>query len=142
MSVLTAVYMSSKQINPVYMNTIDYPDVELSVEGWGKRLEQVLEDKGISNSAAADAIGVNGSTIGRYIGGQNPTLANVIALANFLKVDPAWLLFGAESTKDIWVLDKRRVTQDPEKAVKAMSGLIQSLMEMYTYALKLTGQSN
>ncbi len=130
-----SMVIAAKSIEPIYMNPIDHPEMEVSVEGWGKRLEQVLIEKGMSNAEVGDAIGVADSTIGRYINkGQNPTLENVISLANHLQVDPAWLLFGAEPSRDVWVLKKQKVQEDPRKAKKAIAGLLKDLLGMLEYA--------
>lgn len=64
----------------------------------GVRLNNLLEEKGLSYSAVARQLGVSRQTIGAWISGKaNPTHDRLVELAAFLEV-PASVLMGEEGT--------------------------------------------
>lgn len=61
----------------------------------GKRLRTAMYRKGIRKHAAiAAAVGVNESTISRWIHGGPMTVDNVIAVCRILDISADWLLLG------------------------------------------------
>lgn len=66
----------------------------MDVKLLGLRIKAVREERQLSIDEVANAIGVNKSTISRYERGEivNPKIPVVDAIANFLCVNPAWLL--------------------------------------------------
>ena len=63
------------------------------MEIFGQRLKQIRKEKGITQSDLGKAVGVSKPEICFYENGsRNPSLNNLIELADYLKIDVAWLL--------------------------------------------------
>lgn len=74
------------------MTSIDSPT------HWGNRLRQLLrEQQNLKQLALANAIGVEESTISRWLAGGNIKMSHLIALCNFLDVSSDWLIMGRGS---------------------------------------------
>ena len=68
-------------------------------ENWGKRLQQILKEKGVSSREAARIIGVQPSVISGWTAGQSPNDFNKVkVLADHLKVSFTWLLTGVNDS--------------------------------------------
>lgn len=61
----------------------------------GERLDQELQRQAKTQVALAEAVGVSAATVSQWrAGSKSPSRANVIKIANWLAVSPAWLEFG------------------------------------------------
>ena len=62
---------------------------------FGKRLKEVLKNKGITQKELARALGIPYTTLNNWIrGAADPNLSSLIILANYLDVDLHWLITG------------------------------------------------
>ena len=65
---------------------------------WGNRLRQLLQQqRNLKQLALANAIGVEESTISRWLAGGNIKMSHLITLCNFLDVSLDWLIMGRGS---------------------------------------------
>lgn len=120
---------------PVYMSPVVYPKMKIDFKEFGTRLAAVLEDKGISDLACSEEIGVDDSTIGRYKAGKgNPTFKKLIKLINFLQVDPQWFLFGVRPKEPLWFLDYEQVERNPNAAAEASRAMMKSMLDAFNFA--------
>ncbi|MGI5046531.1 helix-turn-helix domain-containing protein, partial [Streptomyces sp. JAC25] len=61
----------------------------------GERLDQELQRQAKTQVALAEAVGVSAATVSQWrAGGKSPSRTNVIKIAEWLGVSPAWLEFG------------------------------------------------
>ena len=66
-----------------------------SIETIGDRIKKSRLDKGMSNAELSKAINKHHSLISSYENGKrNPSLSNLLLIANCLDVDPMWLKYG------------------------------------------------
>lgn len=65
-----------------------------------KRLKKVMDEREVSQSALARAVGVSKSTISKYMNspGKNHDAMTVLAIAKFLDVNSEWL-YGVTDTR-------------------------------------------
>lgn len=73
-----------------------YPDPP--PEDFGRRLKRLARERGLSNKALADLTGAHIVTVSRWMGGQEPKGAALLALAKLLDVTPDYLLKGEKAT--------------------------------------------
>jgi transcriptional regulator with XRE-family HTH domain len=67
------------------------------MEHWGKRLSFILKEKEISQSKAADIVGIRKSVLNGWTTGVSPSnLAAVHRLCEALDISFTWLLIGTE----------------------------------------------
>lgn len=63
------------------------------------RIKAVLAEKGITNKALAEALGVNKDTVSSWcVQRKQPSLENLFTIADFLEVDVRSLLFPNEKS--------------------------------------------
>lgn len=71
------------------MITEDFP------EHWGNRLRCYLkEQNNLKQLALANAIGVEESTISRWLSGGNIKVSHLVSLCNYLDISLDWLIMG------------------------------------------------
>jgi transcriptional regulator with XRE-family HTH domain len=68
----------------------------LKKEGFMQRLIEVMEQRGVTQYALAKAIGAKSNTVNNWFKGRaaSPRPKYLFAIAEFLKVNPAYLLYG------------------------------------------------
>lgn len=72
--------------------------VKESAIHWGNRLRTLLkQQKNLKQLALANAIGVEESTISRWLSGGNIKVAHLVTLCEFLDVSVDWLIMGRGS---------------------------------------------
>lgn len=97
---------------------------------FAKRLVSIMEDLGVSQSWLAEQIGVEASTVHRWVKAKDmpTTKARISALAGILGVDEAYLL-GSEERKSTLVHDReaiRTLIESPDKTpLSTLSRLLQ-----------------
>jgi transcriptional regulator with XRE-family HTH domain len=124
---------------PVYLSPIDFPDMQVSIQGFGDRLAIAMLDKGVNDEQVGDAVGIAPSTVGRIRREKsNPTFLNVILLVNYLQVDPMWLMFGRRPKQPLWFLDPEQVEKNPQEASAAALGIMNQCMSALKLAHSLT----
>lgn len=65
---------------------------------WGNRLRQLLkQQQNLKQLALANAIGVEESTISRWLAGGNIKMSHLVSLCDFLDVSLDWLIMGRGS---------------------------------------------
>lgn len=122
-------------MNPVYMNPSKFPVMRVSFDGWGDRLNAVLEEKGITDLRCADETGLTDTTVGKYRSGLgNPTLKSQTLLINYLQVDPEWLHYGVQPRQDYWFLDRKTVSERPQDAIQAITRLMTQMLDILQFA--------
>ena len=101
------------------IDPLEYP-TGLSIDGWGKRLDQLIKERGeINTQAVAEGAKTSPTSINRWRAESSDiTLSNAANLATYLEVDPGVLYFGRRPAN--WVEDDAAVKNDPITAVRAI----------------------
>ena len=91
----------------------------------GERIKERREELNISAGELAEAIGINKATIFRYEKGEFKSikLPVIESIANYLEVDPAWIIGKTD--------DKRpKVTPIPERNQKDLAKILESAITL------------
>ncbi len=101
-------------------------------EHWGNRLRCYLKGQNnLKQLALANAIGVEESTISRWLSGGNIKVSHLVSLCNYLDISLDWLIMG-RGTPALHKFDEKesiRLKQLPENIREDISSLIKNLSE-------------
>lgn len=64
---------------------------------FASRLKLEMEKRNLSQSALSDMLGVSQNAVYKWLNGGTISMENAIKLADFLDVEAAWLVFGADA---------------------------------------------
>ena len=97
---------------------------------WGNRLRTLLKQQhNLKQLALANAIGVEESTISRWLSGGNIKVAHLVTLCDFLDVSVDWLIMGRGSPilHKSYSDDKDPLTTLPKDVRDDLKSLVQKL---------------
>ena len=70
------------------------------MHNFGNRLKESLAKKGTTQVALSEYMDISPQAVQKWAAGNTPTLDNIVKIADFLGVSPAWLLFGETGSSD------------------------------------------
>lgn len=98
------------------------------MSSFAERLNQAMHKKACKAVDVTKATGVIASVISRYRSGQHqPTISNVFAIAEYLKVSPEWLSNGSDAPE--WTKPSQGTLWDKDKIIGVQEELIQNLQK-------------
>ena len=71
-----------------------------AMHNFGNRLKESLAKKGTTQVALSEYMDISPQAVQKWAAGNTPTLDNIVKIADFLGVSPAWLLFGETGSSD------------------------------------------
>lgn len=82
-----------------------------------QRIARLIKDKGLTNAAFADAIGIKRPIISHILSGRNKPSLHVVlqVLETFEDVDPSWLLLGRQNSPEPVKGPQQELLLDEEK---------------------------
>jgi len=98
----------------------------------GKRIAARREHLGLSQKQLADMCGVHVMTVSKWETGANAPSRQLTALANSLRVEPAWVQWGLNSQDVIMEAEKFEKLSEEER-VKRSKKLLPKLLEWLTF---------
>ena len=100
---------------------------------FGERLKSRMTARGLTQSKLACVMGVSKNAVNKWIKGGTISMENAIKLANELGVDPAWLLFGAE-TESSEPVDLDKLAKEIEKLDPKHQRIVKEIVKAFTKA--------
>jgi len=91
-----------------------------------------MEELNFNQTQIAAKLDVSKNAVSKWLNGGTITMENAVKLAELLKVEPAWLIFGVDNLKDLEVqVDpeqlKQRIEQLSEQNQKIISVIVDAL---------------
>ncbi|NVK28732.1 MAG: helix-turn-helix transcriptional regulator [Flavobacteriia bacterium] len=88
-----------------------------------KRIRQIIDKRGMTNAAFADAIDIKRPIISHILSGRNKPSLHVVLqiLKSFEDVDPSWLLLGKQTQSNIQ--PKKEVIQPSENRTEEVKSI-------------------
>ncbi|KAB2814424.1 helix-turn-helix domain-containing protein [Phaeocystidibacter luteus] len=83
-----------------------------------KRISEIIEERGMTNAAFADAIDIKRPIISHILSGRNKPSLHVVLqiLKSFEDIDPSWLLLGKQAQPQ--VVPRKEAVQPTENRVE------------------------
>ena len=99
---------------------------------FGRKLKQILEDRGISQKWLADAALTKEATISRYITGVNksPNVEILVNIAKALNVSADYLLTGDIIEKDLLLLSEKLQKLTPSQ-IRISENVVDECIELF-----------
>jgi transcriptional regulator with XRE-family HTH domain len=95
---------------------------------WRERLLSVLEERGLSMREVSVASGCSHSYLSKVLSlGNDPSLQNILAIADYLNISISWLLTGVEASKQSEDFARLYSSLTPEQQERVLR-LLQSMV--------------